>query len=199
MRLGAGYNSTGAYESPVHDSSSIARWGRYDWRAELCGQCNVKMETRSGNSSRPDRTWSEWAEVATNQIKSPNARYLQWRVELSGNPGTTPVLESVTASYLPQNTAPVVRSISVMLVPPTASASKTATQQQQQSQTATFSVTVTDTADPLPATSSGTPSQILSRGGAQGLQLSWQAMMPTATSLSMQSISAERVNGNGRC
>ena len=40
-------------------------------------------------------------------------RYLQWRVELAGNPGTTPVLESVTASYLPQNTAPVVRSISV--------------------------------------------------------------------------------------
>ena len=175
MRLGAGFNSTGAYESPVHDSSSIARWGRYDWRAELCGQCKVKMETRSGNSSRPDRTWSEWAEVTTNQIKSPNARYLQWRVELAGNPGTTPVLESVTASYLPQNTAPVVRSISVMLVPPTASASKTATQQQQQSQTATFSVTVTDTADPLPVTSSGTPSQILTRGGAQGLQLSWQA------------------------
>ena len=120
---------------------------------------------------------SDWTEVNTNQIKSPNARYLQWRVELAGNPGTTPVLESVTASYLPQNTAPVVRSISVMLVPPAASASKTATQQQQQqqSQTATFSVTVTDTADPLPATSSGTPSQILTRGGAQGLQLSWQA------------------------
>lgn len=177
LKLGAGYNGTGTYESPVHDSSSVARWGRYDWRAELCDQCKVKMETRSGNSSRPDRTWSDWTEVTTNQIKSPNARYLQWRVELAGNPGTTPVLESVTASYLPQNTAPVVRSISVMLVPPAASASKTATQQQQQqqSQTATFSVTVTDTADPLPATSSGTPSQILTRGGAQGLQLSWQA------------------------
>ena len=38
-----------------------------------------------------------------------------------------------------------------------------------------YSVTVTDSADPLPATSSGSPSQILSRGGAQALQLSWQA------------------------
>ena len=56
LKLGAGYNGTGTYESPVHDSSSVARWGRYDWRAELCDQCKVKMETRSGNSSRPDRT-----------------------------------------------------------------------------------------------------------------------------------------------
>ena len=181
LRIGRGFNDTGSFEAPVHDSTSVARWGRFDWRVDLCANCKVKFETRSGNSSRPDRTWSDWTEVSGNQNKSPNSRYLQWRVTLTGSQGMSPVLESVSASYLPQNMAPSVRSISLVLFSP--SSGSKAQPSQTQTQTPSFSVTVTDTADPQPATSAGTPSQILTRGGAQSLQLSWQADDPDGDKL----------------
>jgi hypothetical protein len=46
-------------------------------------------------------------------IGSPTARYLQWRAVLTGKPGVTPVLTSVTAAYRPRNIRPEVRSITV--------------------------------------------------------------------------------------
>lgn len=179
IRIGGGFQSGGSFEAPVHDSNSVARWGRFEWRAELCPNCKLKFQTRSGNSARPDRTWSDWSEVASNQNKSPNSRYMQWRLDMTGADSASPILESVSASYLPQNMAPVVRSISLLLYTPTGS-TKTATAPQQ---TPSFSVTVTDTADPQQATSSGTPSQVITRGGAQNLQLSWQADDPDGDKL----------------
>ena len=174
LSFGNGFHATGEYETPVHDAGAAARWGRFDWRAEMCANCTLKFQTRSGNSARPDRTWSEWEDVTANQISSPNARFLQWHAMAAGTAENSPVLDSVSASYLPQNTAPTVRSITLSLQ----AASSTSTTKAQAAQAASqpsYSVTVTDSADPLPTTSSGSPSQILSRGGAQSLLLSWQA------------------------
>ena len=76
------------------------------------------FRTRSGNSAKPDRTWSEWSAPLTNPagspIASPNARYIQWKAELTGANGATPILNSVTLAYLPQNSPPVVKSINVV-------------------------------------------------------------------------------------
>ena len=89
----------------------MARWGRITWRGQAA---QVSFSTRSGNSARPDKTWSDWSEpLADSQnslIRSPNARYIQWRAELTG-PGA--VVENVSIAYLPQNNPPVVRSINV--------------------------------------------------------------------------------------
>lgn len=176
-RLGPGLGAGGTFESPVHDSNTVARWGRLSWRGEAPDGARLVLRTRTGNSLRPDKTWSEWSAPLTNAagapIPSPNARYVQWRAEFTG-PAS---LEGVTLAYLPQNTPPIVRSITVTSqLSSIAAAARAAAAQSQPA--ASYTVTVTDTPDAAPAPSSGTPTQPVTRSAAEQLQIAWQADDP---------------------
>jgi hypothetical protein len=176
LRLGDTPGPSGSYEAPAHDAGSAARWGSLSWRAETPAGCAIAFRTRSGNSVRPDRTWSEWSAplsvAAGSRIASPNARYIQWKVEMTGAAGATPVLENVTVAYLPRNSPPVIKSINVTrTAAPAGQSSKAAA-----APSSAYSVTVTDT-DPG-ATSSGTPSQAMQRGATDQLTLVWAAEDP---------------------
>ncbi len=107
----------GSYESPVKDTSFISRWGMLAWRAEVPAHSSLEFYTRSGNSDRPDRTWSDWAgpygEPDGTPITSPPARYLQWKAVFRTTDGSTPALNEVTVSYLNQNLPPQIRSLNV--------------------------------------------------------------------------------------
>lgn len=183
-RLG-GAGSKGTYESPVFDAGGIARWGKFRWQGEN-GAGSVTFRTRSGNSLRPDTTWSDWSapmrEASGAQIASPNARYLQFEAALSG---TGAVIDNVSAAYLPQNNPPIIRSITVMTQLATGGASKQAAQSTSTagSATAPYTVTVTDTGDATPTASTGTPTQTLSRATPQQLLVSWQADDPDSDKL----------------
>lgn len=172
----------GYFEAPVHDSTTVARWGRLSWRATTPQGARLAFKTRTGNSARPDNTWSDWSEALTDAqgslIRSPNARYIQWRAEFTGSRNAGPSLDSVTIAYLPQNTPPVVRSINVSTQ---AAPQKSATQ--TTSTTSAYSVTVTDSSDASAATSSGTPTQTLARGSLQQTQIVWQADDPDSDKL----------------
>lgn len=174
-RLAVETAASGVYESPVHDAGTVARWGRISWRGEYCDQGRVRVRTRTGNSARPDRTWSEWSEPLANgdPIPSPNARYIQWKAELAAAGGRGPVIDSVTVAYLPQNTPPVLKTLSVTTQLTAASQTKSTTA--SQSATATYTITVTDTGESPPAPSTGTPTQSVGRAGVQQLQITWQA------------------------
>mgnify|MGYP001014325423 CR=1 FL=1 len=179
-RLTGSSANEGSFEAPVHDSNTVARWGRLSWRAEVPEGCTLAFRTRSGNSARPDSTWSDWSaplsDLSKSAITSPNARYIQWRAEFRSTNGKTPSLDSVVAAYLPQNTPPVVRSISVTSAP-NAAAQKTAQTAAAASTASAFSITVTDTGESA-TTSTGTPAQTLNRGAGQQTQISWQADDP---------------------
>jgi hypothetical protein len=170
FRMADGAGSNGSYESPVHDSGSVARWGRIAWRGS---GGKVQLQTRSGNSARPDKTWSDWSEPMTSAqdslIRSPNARFIQWRASLDGSGAA---IENVSVAYLPQNNPPVVRSISVTMQPNSGAALKSAAS----STSAAYSVTVTDTGET--STPAGTPTQALSHGSASQVQVTWQADDP---------------------
>ncbi len=169
-----GAGAQGTYESPVFDAGSVARWGKLRWQGDN-GAGSIAMRTRSGNSIRPDATWSDWSGPMQQgaQIVSPNARYLQYRAELTGT-GVT--LDNVSTAYLPQNNPPIVRSLTVLATAtPPAAATKTSPVQ--------FSVTVTDTGDATPVSSTGTPTQTLSRANQQQLMISWQADDPDGDKL----------------
>ena len=176
FRLGETPGASGSYEAPVHDAGTAARWGSISWRGEATSGSRIQFRTRSGNSAKPDRTWSDWSEPLTNplgsRVPSPNARYIQWKAELSGASGGTPGITSVSLAYLPQNSPPVIRSINVVNAA-TAQASKSSS---TSSSSAAYSVTVTDT-DPS-ATSAGTSTQTLTRASAQQITVSWQAEDP---------------------
>jgi hypothetical protein len=94
----------------------VSTWGTLSWRGVTSGSSRIEVSTRSGNTETPDETWSPWSpayrSAEGSPITSPKARYLQWRVVLSGQ-GTSPVLTSIAAAYLQRNLRPVVRSITV--------------------------------------------------------------------------------------
>jgi hypothetical protein len=107
---------SGWFESEVRDATTVSSWGTISWRASVPEGTRVELRTRSGNSEPPDETWSAWSEAYADaggeQIRSPKARYLQWKATLSGK-GQSPVLTSVTAAYLQRNLRPRVTGITV--------------------------------------------------------------------------------------
>ena len=178
LRLGETPGRSGFFEAPVHDAGAPSRWGSVSWRADLPAGCTLSFRTRSGNSAKPDRTWSDWSEAlsdpAGSRITSPNARYIQWKAELAGNGKATPLLNSVTLAYLPQNSPPVIHSINVVTQ---AVVTSQAAKSTSQSSTAAYSVTVTDTGD-TSSNSAGTPTQTLTRAAQQQITVVWTADDP---------------------
>jgi hypothetical protein len=179
-RLDESAGNAGSYESPVHDAGTAARWGSLSWRADVPAGATLRFRTRSGNSARPDRTWSDWSEpvgaAAGSPITSPNARYIAWKLEVTGSNGSSPLLNSVTLAYLPQNSPPVVRSINV--ITQAAAISQAVKPASTQASNAPYNVTVSDTGDASASGSAGTPTQTLTRASTQQVTVTWQAEDP---------------------
>ena len=103
------------YVTKVFDAQFPARWGNLAWG----GHGALTLETRSGNTSHPDKTWSSWAtpqkpeklgDGGVGRIGSPPGRYLQIRANFGG---ARTVLRDLTAYYQPQNQRPRVAEITV--------------------------------------------------------------------------------------
>jgi hypothetical protein len=111
-RFGSESAAEGTYESSVRDAKHTALWGRIWWRSSG----NVSMQTRTGNTEKPDETWSKWSESFVDQkggqISSPKARFLQYRATLK-NQNVAVSLNEVSVSYLAENIAPEVLSIQI--------------------------------------------------------------------------------------
>ncbi|HEX8499665.1 MAG TPA: hypothetical protein VF659_03670 [Pyrinomonadaceae bacterium] len=116
FRLGGESQAEGTYESPVRDAKFVASWGRVWWR----GRGQVELQTRTGNTERPDMTWSDWSapyrDPAGAGVVSPRARFIQWRVVLRAAQGVDARVEGVSLSYLPRNVAPEVLQIQLLPV-----------------------------------------------------------------------------------
>ena len=107
----------GSYESAVKDTKLVSRWGVLAWRGEAPVGTTLEFFTRSGNSERPDQTWSDWAGPYRNSggspVTSPRARYIQWKAVFHASGANTPTLNDVTVSYLNENLPPQIRSLNV--------------------------------------------------------------------------------------
>jgi sugar lactone lactonase YvrE len=101
------------WQSRVLDAEFVARWGQLQWR----GSGTLEFQTRSGNTERPDATWSEWSAGMTTPgpIRSPAARFLQIRALFQRDPDA--VIRAVVAYYLPQNQRPVVTEVGIKAMP----------------------------------------------------------------------------------
>ncbi len=93
------------YLSKVLDAEAPARWGH----AWYTGSRDLVLETRSGNTGKPDASWSVFARLAevshpdgeqSGAIKSPPGRYLQYRATL---PSRASVLRDISIYYVPHN------------------------------------------------------------------------------------------------
>ena len=113
---------SGTFESASLDANTVASWGRISWRVNTPGTAKIELSTRSGNTAKPDNSWSEWSAAYDSpgqQINSPRSRYLQWRASFKGGTGSdvdhrTGLLDQVRIAYLQQNLRPQVTSIDVL-------------------------------------------------------------------------------------
>jgi hypothetical protein len=117
-RLSREFNTKGEYLSEVIDAQVASQWGALSWEAALKENTAVVFYSRSGNTERPDKTWSAWSKNYTNAlgepIASPPARFLQLKAELTtSNRAHSPVLQEINFSYLQKNIAPQIKEITL--------------------------------------------------------------------------------------
>ncbi len=87
------------------DAGRLVRWGALRSISK-----NATLETRSGNTLEPNKTWSEWQGVTKtdsdeSRVASPPARYLQYRAKLAQDGS----LSRIEVIYRPQNQAPTLQ------------------------------------------------------------------------------------------
>jgi hypothetical protein len=117
------------YVSAVKDASKPARWSRIhaygpfnERNLELAAK--LKMETRTGETAKPDETWSNWQPAAlqgdTFAVASPVGRYFQYKLswdtskdKLGAEKIDKLTLGRIDTTFLPTNTLPQISSISV--------------------------------------------------------------------------------------
>ncbi len=117
-KISGNYTKEGSLESDKLDTSVISKWGNISWKADIAENTSIVLSTRSGNTEKPDDTWSEWSEDYTDangtHITSPSARFIQWKAKLTSTDGiNTPMLESISVAYLQKNLKPAISSVAV--------------------------------------------------------------------------------------
>ncbi len=118
LRLSGEYATVGRLVSEVHDARLVSRFGTLSWRAWQPPGTSVTVQSRTGNVSEPDETWSDWsaeqADAASARVSSPPGRFIQYRVKLAtSDPRRTPELRSVALSYRTGNLAPELTRVDV--------------------------------------------------------------------------------------
>ena len=122
------YCREGSFESEVFDAKFITTWGNLSWEGNTPEDTKLTLSTRTGNSKKPDNTWSPWSEEyqgygltagpPLHKIQSPASRFIQYRARLvTTRPQEAPLLQRVSLAYLPQNQAPDILSLSIGQAP----------------------------------------------------------------------------------
>jgi hypothetical protein len=103
---------TGEYLSSALDARTLSSWGRIVVEGTAEAGAAIQLQTRSGNTSEPNSTWSEWSPLyqkKEEQILSPKARFLQVKALLKTQSGrVSPTLGKLTLFYLQTNIAPAI-------------------------------------------------------------------------------------------
>jgi len=111
-------NNRGDYYSDVFDLEIQSKLGRLYWEAGTTPQTDVQLFVRTGNSSVPDNTWSQWSPPYTDRqnarLDISNTRYFQVKAVLSsGSAAQTPYLNQFKVLYVQSNLPPQVKTIDI--------------------------------------------------------------------------------------
>lgn len=108
----SGFEQTGQYISPIHDFTSVYKWGNLSLSQTTPSNTSITINTRS---SADQSAWSDWTAVSLPQtagsitnykINSPPNQYLQLRFDLSSSDGVgSPIIYDYSINYY-QDTLP---------------------------------------------------------------------------------------------
>ena len=116
--IGPALEVKGTLESDVLDANEFAYWGKAHLTSTPRGGV-ISLETRSGNVSNPQNSWSAWSKVDLSDqggaVKSPAARFLQYRLTLArgSEQMNSPELSLIDIPFLPRNVAPRIQQIEI--------------------------------------------------------------------------------------
>jgi hypothetical protein len=99
-----------SYFSEVIDSRFPSIWGALSWSPAK----GLGVQTRSGNTAKPDGTWSEWSTQqgeSPAKVSSPQARYLQFRVNWGADASAR--LKQVTLYFRNSNQRPKIQQVDI--------------------------------------------------------------------------------------
>jgi hypothetical protein len=120
-RLDFSLAESGTYTAKALDAKQKSQWGKLHPDGDVPDGTKLEFSTRSGNTEKPEKTWSDWSEPqplsAEIAVASPAARYLQYRVEFKrggSSPGATAQLRRMQFYYQNQNAAPVISRVKVI-------------------------------------------------------------------------------------
>ncbi|HET7897932.1 MAG TPA: fibronectin type III domain-containing protein, partial [Flavisolibacter sp.] len=107
------YASAGSFTSRIFDYGSATDWGLISWTATQPAGTGITVSVRTGNTATPDGSWSAFAAVGNGGSVNANARYVQYRADLSTTDQTvTPVLQDISiACNTTDVTAPVITNV----------------------------------------------------------------------------------------
>ncbi|MCC6683371.1 MAG: fibronectin type III domain-containing protein [Phycisphaeraceae bacterium] len=118
--------SKGIYTSKVMDAAQVSLFGSLTLAGDMPDGCSVTIETRTGNTDDPEvAAWSPWSaakvfmpdpdlpELQPREIKidSPPARFLQYRLTLTGNAMLSPAVDRIEMTHVTPNLRPAIASI----------------------------------------------------------------------------------------
>ena len=116
--LAGGASSAGEYVSPVKDTGRTSRFGAFRWEGDTPSGTDVVFSFRSGESSMPDSTWSDWSpwqgEGRTLRVDAPDGRFLQWRARLRSDGDHIARVRRTEVAYRNRNGTPVIDSLSAL-------------------------------------------------------------------------------------
>ncbi len=128
MRMELAVAKEGGFTSQVLDAGQVSIFGTFKLTADIPKGTSVAIELRSGNVGDPEQAaWSKWSKsVVLNhdenanplqprelKVDVPPARYLQYRLTLSGDGEHTPVIDQADLAYVAPNTPPTVTKLQV--------------------------------------------------------------------------------------
>lgn len=114
LKIGLSSTDTGVYTSRVFDAKGKAIWGKISWDSENDDQ-KIFLQTRSGNTILPDKTWSSWSRAYKNDegevVRSEPGQYIQYRATIPADSDKSPLLKKVMIAYLLENRPPQVEKL----------------------------------------------------------------------------------------
>ena len=119
-RLDLSLAAEGSWTSTAFDAKQKSLWGKLHPLGDVPDGAQLKFFTRSGNTEKPEKTWSDWSEAKPLAdeiaVTSPDARYLQYRAEFkrdAHSPGATACLRRMEFYYQNINAPPIISRVAV--------------------------------------------------------------------------------------